>query len=273
MHYGIEIIPFGEFANPRLVMEFARAAEAAGWEGLMVWDHITFPYGVGDPWVLLTSAAAVTEKIKLVSGVAPLPRYRPHLLARLLTSLDILSQGRVILGAGLGSVDEEFTSFGEPGEKKVRAAMLDEGLQVLTQLWSGQPVIFHGKHYTLEVAALALTPIQKPHPPIWIGGESQPALRRAARWDGWIMGTSDENCQVTNTPAQLAISISIIHQYRTSAAPFDIALTGVTQPGQTDKIRPYHAAGATWWFESLFGLRGSFTDMLDRIKAGPARVE
>ena len=140
MQFGIEIVPFGIFANPRVVMQFAREAEDAGWEGLIVWDHVTFPHGNGDPWVLLSAAAAVTEKLKLITGVTPIPRYRPHLLARMLTSLDILSRGRLILGAGLGAQDEEFTCFGEPGDKKVRAAMLDEGLEVLTQLWSGESV-------------------------------------------------------------------------------------------------------------------------------------
>jgi alkanesulfonate monooxygenase SsuD/methylene tetrahydromethanopterin reductase-like flavin-dependent oxidoreductase (luciferase family) len=271
MHYGIEIVPFGEFANPRLVMQFARVAEDAGWEGLIVWDHVTFPYGNGDPWVLLSAAAAVTEKLKLISGVAALPRYRPHLLARTLTSLDILSQGRLIVGAGLGAQDEEFTAFGEPGDKKVRAAMLDEGLEVLIQIWSGEAVTHHGCHYTLENACLAHTPVQQPRPPIWIGGESLPALRRAARWDGWFGGTCDENCNTVTSPERVAEIVAAIHKHRTSREPFEIALQGVTDPGQVEKVLPYQQAGATWWFESLFGLRGSFDEMLARIQAGPAK--
>lgn len=271
MHFGIEIVPFGTFANPRLVMQFARTAEQAGWEGLVVWDHITFPYGAGDPWVLLSAAAAVTEKLKLVTGVAALPRYRPHLLARQITSLDKLSQGRLILGAGLGFMDDEFTVFGEPGDKKVRAGMLDESLDVLTQLWTGQPVTHHGQFYTLDNALLVHTPIQKPRPPIWIGGDSHPALRRAARWDGWLGGTCDENCQTTTQPERIAEIVQEILKHRTSPEPFEIALAGVSDPGQVEKILPYQQAGATWWFESIFGLRGSIDEMMARIQAGPAK--
>jgi probable F420-dependent oxidoreductase len=271
MHFGIEIVPFGTFANPRLVMEFARTAEEAGWEGLIVWDHVTFPYGNGDPWVLLSAAAAVTEKLKLITGVAALPRYRPHLLARTLTSLDKLSQGRLILGAGLGAMDDEFTAFGEPGDKKVRAGMLDEGLEVLTQLWTGEEVTYHGRHYTVENARLAHTPVQKPHPPIWIGGESLPALRRAARWDGWFGGTCDENSQTITPPERVAEMVKTMLGHRTSLEPFEIALQGVTEPGQIEKVKAYQQAGATWWFESIFGLRGSIDEMMARIQAGPAK--
>lgn len=271
MHYGLEIVPFGDFADPRIVMHFAQAAETAGWEGLVVWDHVTFPYGNGDPWVLLSAAAVVTEKLKLVTGVAALPRYRPHLLARLITSLDKLSQGRVILGAGLGAIDEEFTAFGDPGEKKVRAGMLDEGLQVLTQLWSGEAVTYHGQFYTVENARLAHTPLQNPRPPVWIGGDSLPALRRAAQWDGWIGGTCDEHCNTITQPEQVAKIAATLVKYRTSPEPFELALQGVTDPGQAEKILPYHQAGATWWFESIFPMRGSFEAMMARIQAGPAK--
>ena len=271
MRYGVEIVPFGTFADPRLVMQFARAAEAAGWEGLLVWDHVTFPYGAGDPWVLLSAAAAVTEKLKLVTGVAALPRYRPHLLARTITSLDKLSQGRLILGAGLGFMDDEFTAFGEPGEKKVRAQMLDEGLDVLTRLWTGQPVTYHGQHYILDNALLAHTPLQKPHPPIWIGGESAPAFRRAARWQGWIGGTCDENCKTTTQPERVAEIVQEISRHRDSTQPYEFALSGVSDPGQVEKVVTYQQAGATWWFESVFGLRGSIEEMMARIQAGPAK--
>ena len=271
MHYGIEIVPFGTFADPRLVMRFARAAEEAGWEGLIVWDHVTFPYGNGDPWVLLSAAAAVTEKLKLITGVAALPRYRPHLLARLITSLDKLSQGRFILGAGLGANDDEFLPFGETGDKKVRAAMLDEGLQVLTRLWTGEEVAFQGQYYRAEGTRLAHTPVQKPHPPVWIGGDSPPALRRAAQWDGWFGGTCDEHCNTVTPPERVAQIVATIYKHRTSPEPFEIALQGVTNPGQAEKILPYQQAGATWWFESLFGLRGSIDEMMARIQAGPAK--
>lgn len=269
MHYGIEIVPFAEFGNPHVVVQLAQAAEAAGWEGLWVWDHINFPYGVGDPWVILSAVAGSTKRLKLCPGVAPLPRYRPHVLARLLSSLDILSEGRLIFGAGLGGVEEEFTVFGEPGEVKIRAAMTDEGLEVLAQLWSGEPVTHHGKYYTVEGVTLLPTPVQKPRIPIWIGGESRPAMRRAARWDGWMIGTVNEKSEIIKTPAQLAAQVAYIQQHRSREAPFTVAIDGITQPDESALPREYEDTGANWWFEVLFGLRGSLEDMLARVKAGP----
>jgi alkanesulfonate monooxygenase SsuD/methylene tetrahydromethanopterin reductase-like flavin-dependent oxidoreductase (luciferase family) len=270
MHYGIEIVPFGELADPCVVVRLAQAAEAAGWEGLWVWDHLLFPYGVGDPWVMLSAVAASTKRLKLCPGIAPLPRYRPHVLARMLSSLDILSEGRLIFGTGLGS-DDEFTAYGEPGNAKTRAAMLEEGLQVLTRLWSGEPITYHGTHYTVEDVTLTPLPIQKPRIPIWIGGNSQPALRRAARWDGWIIGTVNERCEIEKTPAQLAEQVSYIRQHRTTDAPLDVAIDGISQPNEDTLAHEYKAVGATWWFEALFGLRGTVAEMLARVKAGPPR--
>jgi alkanesulfonate monooxygenase SsuD/methylene tetrahydromethanopterin reductase-like flavin-dependent oxidoreductase (luciferase family) len=98
MRFGIEIVPFGDFADPRQVLQMAEAAEVAGWEGVWLWDHIMFPYGAGDPWVMLAAIAAKTRDLKLIPGVAVLPRYSPPTLARLLTGLDLLSEGRVVLG-------------------------------------------------------------------------------------------------------------------------------------------------------------------------------
>ena len=269
MHFGIEIIPFGEFADPRNVVKMAQATEASGWEGVWLWDHLLFPYGSGDPWVMLSAIAASTRRLKLVSGVAALPRYRPQNLARLLTSLDLLSEGRVVLGAGLGGLAEEFTQFGELGEARARAEMLDEGLEVITRLWSGEPVEHFGVYYTVAGASMLPKPIQQPRIPVWIGGGSRRALRRAARWDGWIIGVIDENSEITLPPEKLADNVAYILEHRDGEGPFEVAVDGVSQPGDPSIPQEYSGAGATWWFESLFGLRGSLEEMLERIEAGP----
>ena len=101
VRYGIEVVPFGPYAEPGPVVELARAAEAAGWEALAIWDHCHFWGGVADPWVTLAAVACATERLRLVTDVVPVPRYRPHLLARSVHALDALSGGRVVLGAGL----------------------------------------------------------------------------------------------------------------------------------------------------------------------------
>jgi alkanesulfonate monooxygenase SsuD/methylene tetrahydromethanopterin reductase-like flavin-dependent oxidoreductase (luciferase family) len=269
MHFGIEIIPFGSHSNPRQVMRLAQMAEQAGWEGVWIWDHMLIQWGAGDPWISLAAAAAVTSKIKLLLGVSPLPRYRPHLLARMLSGLDLLSQGRVIFGAGLG-VGWDFAPFGEPAEDRTRAAMLDEGLELLTGYLSGEEVTHHGAYYHAEKVRLAPTPLQKPRIPIWIGGDSQPAFRRAARWDGWILGVIDDNAQVIRPPEAIAEKVRAIRPFRQSDTPFDVAVDGASAIGDSGTLaREYAEAGATWWFEGLYSLRGDQEFLEARIKAGP----
>ena len=268
MRYGIELVPFGEYANPRQVIEIARAAENFGWEALVLWDHVLMPWGAGDPWISLAAVATATQKIKLITGVAPLPRYKPHLLARTLTALDLLSNGRVILGTGLG-VAFDFVPFGEPGDDKVRAEMADEGLELLSRYLSGEEVTHHGVHYTADAARLVPSPVQQPRIPFWIGGASKPALRRAAHWDGWIMGTINEQMETTYTPEQIAADVAYIQSHRTETTPFDIAVDGASEPGKKALAREYEQAGATWWFECIFGTRGTHEEMLQRISAGP----
>ena len=186
MRYGIVTANLGEYADPRVAVRLARAAEAAGWGAFFVWDHLGFARGVpsGDPWVILSAVAASTTRLKLGLAVTPLARRRPQVVANAVASLDLLSGGRVVFGAGLGGVPEEFTAFGEPGDAKERAAMLDEGLTILDGLWSGEAVTRSGPHYAFEGVSLA--PLRRPRIPIWIGGEGERALRRAARWDGWL---------------------------------------------------------------------------------------
>ena len=157
MRYGIVMSNLDDYADPRVVVRLARAAEEAGWEGFFVWDHLGFVWGSPscDPWVVLSAAAVSTTRLKLGTAITPLARRRPHVVANALASLDLLSGGRVIFGAGLGGVAEEFTAFGEPGDAKERARMLDEGLTVLDGLWSGEPLTHHGQHYDVEKVSLA----------------------------------------------------------------------------------------------------------------------
>src|SRR5215218_2820130 len=146
MRYGIVTANLGEYADPRVVVRVAQVAEEAGWEGFFVWDHLGFVWGSpsSDPWVVLSAVAVSTTRLKLGTAITPLARRRPHVVANALAGLDLLSEGRIIFGVGLGGVAEEFTAFGEPGDAKERARMLDEGLTVLDGLWSGQKVMHHG---------------------------------------------------------------------------------------------------------------------------------
>src|SRR5918995_2424695 len=273
MHYGVVTANLGDYADPRVAVRLARAAEAAGWESFFVWDHLGFVRGVpsGDPCVILSAVAASTAHLKLGLAVTPLARRRPQVVANALASLDLLSGGRAIFGAGLGGVPEEFTAFGDPGDAKQRAAMLDEGLTILDGLWLGETVTHHGPRYTVEGVSLAPRPLQRPRIPIWIGGEAAPALRRAARWDGWLAPTTspDGTPIMDKNPGRIAEMVAEIRRHRTTDTPFAVAVDGYSEPGDPTLPRAYQAAGATWWLESIHGKRGSLEEMIARVEAGP----
>jgi alkanesulfonate monooxygenase SsuD/methylene tetrahydromethanopterin reductase-like flavin-dependent oxidoreductase (luciferase family) len=272
MHFGLNIVTLGDYADPQPVVRFAQAAEASGWEGIFVWDHLAFAWGVpsGDPWVILAAVAQATKRLKIGTAVTPLPRRRPHVLANTLATLDRLSGGRVILGAGLGGVPEEFSAFGEQDNTRLRAQRLDEALILLDRLLVGEQVTHKGISYTVEDVTLGPLPVQRPRMPIWIGGESRPAMRRAARWDGWVIGGDNEQGEMIVAPADLARKLAYILDHRSTSSLFDVALTGCSALGEGALIRDYAAAGATWWLESLHGFRGTFEDLMARVSAGPA---
>jgi alkanesulfonate monooxygenase SsuD/methylene tetrahydromethanopterin reductase-like flavin-dependent oxidoreductase (luciferase family) len=270
VRYGIVMSNLDDYSDPRLAIRLARSAEEAGWEGFFVWDHLGFVWGTPscDPWGVLSAIAVSTTRLKLGTAITPLARRRPHIVANALTSLDLLSGGRVIFGAGLGGVAEEFTAFGEPGDAKERARMLDEGLTVLDGLWSGEPLTHHGQHYLVENVSLEPRPLQRPRIPIWIGGEGAPALRRAARWDGWLApATSPDG--MAKDPERIAEMVAEIEFHRRADTPFDVAVDGYSEPGDLVLPRAYEAAGATWWLESIHGMRGSLEEMMARVEAGP----
>jgi alkanesulfonate monooxygenase SsuD/methylene tetrahydromethanopterin reductase-like flavin-dependent oxidoreductase (luciferase family) len=273
MHYGIVMSNLGDYADPLLAIRLARAAEEAEWEAFFVWDHLGFVWGSAssDPWISLSAVAVSTTHLKLGTAITPLARRRPHIVANALASLDLLSGGRMIFGAGLGGVTEEFTAFGEQGAAKERAAMLDEGLMVLDRLWSGEMVMHHGQYYDVENVSLAPLPFRRPRIPIWIGGESPPALRRAARWDGWLAPTTspDGTPIMDKDPGRIAEMVAEIRRHRTTDTPFEVAVDGYSGPGDPTLPHAYEAAGATWWLESIHGIRGSLDEMNARVQAGP----
>ncbi|MBO0683582.1 MAG: TIGR03619 family F420-dependent LLM class oxidoreductase [Candidatus Dormibacteraeota bacterium] len=252
----------------------ARAAEVAGWDGLFVWDHLAYVWDVpsADPWVTLAAAAVATSRIRLGTWVTPLPRHRPQVLALTLASLDRLSGGRVTFGVGLGGVPAEFGAFGEPEGLRTRAAMVDEGLELLSELWSGARVDHHGDHFTAAGVTLRPLPIQRPRIPIWIGGESDAAVSRAARWDGWAAVGAAEDGTMRMTPEDVARRVTRIRSIRSQGEPFDVAVDGYSSVTDGELVLAYERAGATWWLESLNLRRGSVSELHNRIAEGPAHL-
>jgi len=262
MRYGLLAANLGSYSDPRNVVRLAQTAESAGWESLLVWDHLGFVWGppAADPWVTLAAVAASTTKLLIGTGITPVPRRRPHVLAHEVATLDILSGGRVIFGAGLGGVPSEFTAFGEEEAPRTRAEKLDEGLDLLRKLWSGERVDHRGRHYEVHDVAIAPPPVQQPLP-IWIGGNSTRARTRAARFDGWFADTSTAE-DMSVTPDEL----SELAAHLPAGAGFDVVVHGYS-----DQVEPrtYEAAGATWWLEDVHDLRGSFDDLIRLVEAGP----
>ena len=149
--------------------------------------------------------------------------------------------------------------------------MLDEGLAVLDRLWSGEMVTHHGQHYDVENVSLAPLPFQRPRIPIWIGGESPPALRRAARWDGWLApATSPDGTPIMDKdPGRIAEMVAEIRRHRTTDTPFAVAVDGYSEPGDPTLPHAYQVAGATWWLESIHGMRGPLDEMIARVGGTP----
>jgi alkanesulfonate monooxygenase SsuD/methylene tetrahydromethanopterin reductase-like flavin-dependent oxidoreductase (luciferase family) len=258
MRCGAFLPIFDELASPSVLARLAADAEAAGWDGVFVWDHVVYRAPIEsatDPWIAMAAIAVATERIQFGPMVTPLARRRPWIVARQAVALDQLSGGRFVLGLGLGldASGGELSRFGEELDDRRRASMLDEGLEVLTGLLSGAPVDHHGEHYDVSTTFLP-TPVR--HLPIWLAARwpNRRPIARALRHDGiFLIDTQD--------PAALA---SIVADARPG---FDVVVEG--SPGSD--VSGWAAAGATWWLAAF----DPFTVTVDEVSAvisdGPPR--
>jgi len=236
MRWGLSLALAGELAEPAAVAEVAVTAEASGWDGVFVWDHLwnrtLEPFA--DPWVTLAAITTATERVRIGPLVTPLPRRRPQVVAQQATTLDRLSGGRVVLGLGLGHDGYgEYSAFAEPlTDDRARAAALDRGIELLLPSLAGEPVPQAGGRLTTRAG------VQRPRVPIWVAGRPGAAAgpRRLVRHDleGLALVGGD-----TWTPADVALAVAA-----TGRPPdaVDIVLTGGEFP---DPAR-LAEAGATW---------------------------
>jgi alkanesulfonate monooxygenase SsuD/methylene tetrahydromethanopterin reductase-like flavin-dependent oxidoreductase (luciferase family) len=282
--FGIDVAPIGDLADPSAIVQLATAAEAAGWDGLSIWDGLSAwdnarnaSAPLADPFVALGAVAASTERLRLILSALVLPRRRPHLVAQACGSLDRLSDGRLVLGAVIGAERSEFEAFGEDPDVVARAALLDESLDLIDLYLRGETVEHDGPALVARGATIGPRPIQQPRPPIWLGGRRPRALRRAARWDGWLaVGIGDiDSVSMAVSPTRLAESLALIRAERahlgSADEPFDVALLGYSDPALPDTPADYAQAGATWWLESFSLAREPFDSLLARAEAGPPR--
>src|SRR5271154_1327826 len=278
MKFAFDTPQFGAFADPRLLARLAHEAEDAGWDAFFLWDHIQvgWPDAVADPWIALAAMAMATSRILIGPIVTPLYRRHPWKLARETVTLDHLTDGRVVLGVGLGDdFFGEIRALGGPTDARTRAAMLDEGLAVLLGLWSAEKFSFAGKYYTIRDAQFLPAPVQKPRIPIWVAGTwpRKPPFRRAARFDGVVAVAG--NLKSMLGPAEVSDLVAYVGRFRTGDAPFDVVQFGETT-GSDRKVdcaivAPYEKAGATWWMESMFPRYPDVLSVRARILKGPPR--
>jgi alkanesulfonate monooxygenase SsuD/methylene tetrahydromethanopterin reductase-like flavin-dependent oxidoreductase (luciferase family) len=292
MRYGF-VLPRGD---ARTAATLAAEAEAAGWDGFFVWEAV---WGI-DAWVALSAAAMTTETIRLGTMLTPVPRRRPWDLASQTATLDNLSGGRLILAVGLGAIHEGWTAFEPDPGRKVRAELLDEGLDVLAGLWAGQPFSYQGKHYTVRPTEFVLPPppVQRPRIPVWVVGAwpRPPSMRRAARWDGWLpnfLPLADDPAwngplaegRPAMAPAHVRDGIERIRKHRTGQGQemtgYDVVWEGTTPAGDRDaaaaSVAEWAEAGVTWWLEADWSMTGDAAAIAEgcrrRLRAGPPHTQ
>jgi alkanesulfonate monooxygenase SsuD/methylene tetrahydromethanopterin reductase-like flavin-dependent oxidoreductase (luciferase family) len=241
MKRGIFLAPFDELADPRLIAELARDAERARFDGFFLWDHVDYREPVQailDPWVCMAAIADATERVLIGPLITPPARRRIHKLARESATLDLLSGGRFVFGAGLGSDNSgEFSKFGEEADPRARAQLLDDGLAELQRYWDG-----------------AFLPKPAHRIPIWLAARwpNRRPVRRAARFDGIF----PIDLPGPEALAELAAEVP--------PPPFDIV---VTNPVDAD-AEPWAQAGATWCLTG-FSNQPRLDDVRAAIAAGP----
>jgi alkanesulfonate monooxygenase SsuD/methylene tetrahydromethanopterin reductase-like flavin-dependent oxidoreductase (luciferase family) len=264
----------------------AQLAEDSGWNGIFLEDYIVWQSNQNvptyDPWVALAAMAMQTKRIRLGTHVTPLARRRPWKLARETVTIDQLSNGRLILGVGLGDTGEaimpdvSFTHFNELKNAKERAHMLDEALDVLVGLWSGEPFHYGGQYFQIKEITFLPAPVQSPHIPIWVGGgfPLTGPLQRAARWDG-ICPYKHKGHFLT--PDDIRTLRDFIQKERGSLDGYDIVCGGSARrtdwKKERQRIRSLAEAGITWWTEYIPPDSGDLQTVKRMIKRGPLFIE
>ena len=277
MKFGIYAPNFGNtFGNPKLITKLAIEAEKSGWDGFFLWDHIIntegFPQTV-DPFIALTSVAENTEKIHIGTTVTPVPRRRPWKLARETVTLDILSEGRLILGIGLGG-SSEFSVMNEETNLRIMAEMADEQLEILNGLWSGEEFSYTGKHYKIDKVKFLPRPVQRPRIKIWGAGTwpKKGPFKRAAKLDGVVPLSVDYTSPLTPDDYRKIIEFMKKHGLR---YPYDIVEISFDITKSDDKNRTildFQDAGVNWWLELVMDWTGNYEKIRNIIAKGPSRI-
>jgi alkanesulfonate monooxygenase SsuD/methylene tetrahydromethanopterin reductase-like flavin-dependent oxidoreductase (luciferase family) len=294
MRYGLDITPAGPWGRPDQIAELAALAEQCGWDGVFCEDYLCFPAGDDAPageappdtydvWITLALIAQATSRITMGTMVTPLPARRPASVALQALTVDHLSQGRLALGVGLGDDERSnFAALGQSDTMRQRAAKLDEALEVITRLWSGEPTSYAGEHHVLDDARMRPEPVARPRIPIWVGGQlTLPRPRaRALRWDGACL------YRIAPKDGWEDVTADDVHRLRADADKrpgggdgFTILVGGRergTEAKDLERDRAYVTtlaeAGADWWQEYV-PPRLSYDEARARVEAGPLQAD
>ena len=272
MKYGF-VLPGGDLES---ILSLTVQAERSGWDGIFYWDGIYIEQVplMYDAWTVLAAMALKTKRIRIGAMLTALNRRRPWKVARESTTVDHLSNGRLIIPVGLGAMEDGgYSMVGEPQDRRVRAELLDESLEILTGLWSGRPFSYRGKHYKMDEMTFRPTPVQKPRIPIWVVGAwpRMKSMRRALSYDGLIPTKKlPDGSFADMTPDDIRKINLFILENRKKRSKFEIIYEGQTPLGRqksgVETVNRWAEAGVTWWIESRWSKPN---EVLPRIKQGP----
>jgi alkanesulfonate monooxygenase SsuD/methylene tetrahydromethanopterin reductase-like flavin-dependent oxidoreductase (luciferase family) len=245
MKHLLYLPPFGELADPRLLADLAAEAEAAGWDGVFLWDHVLRrseeAVDIVDPWVSLAAMAMTTSTIRVGPLVTPLTRRRPIKVAREIATLDLLSQGRLTVGFGLGvDTGGELSRFGEEVDPRIRADRLDESLGLLDDWLSRGHSDRKGTYFSADDVIFGTPTVQRPRPPFWfaVRGTALRPARRAARFEGIFPIEMDLD--------GLQRVLEVVGAERGSLDGFDVVVSNNPESGTPATMDQLQAAGVTW---------------------------
>lgn len=284
MRYGVVVANWSVGADAALLVEFAVEAEDAGWDGVFLADHLIFPppgsigeesttttfMDMPDPWITLAAIAARTSRIVLGTWVTPLARRQPWQFARDVATLDRISGGRVLVGAGLGRRPDHEV-FGSPWDFPTLGRKFDEAVELIDRFWTGETVHFVGEHYSVDGAALLPTPVQQPRVPIVIGGmwPKKVFLRRGARWDGIVPHFPGDGIHPEPGVPEREVSALLEYYHSLTTTPGEILLP-IAPPNASSEYRDICAEmGATWLYSNEGATVLTADDMRRVIAKGP----
>lgn len=273
MKYGF-VLSYGE---PHQILEMAKAAEAAGWDGVFTWDGVSMgASSTYDPWAMMAALATVTESVTIGAMILPLARRRPWVVAKQAVTVDRLSNGRLVIPVALGVTDDRaFSGVNtDSPNRKDRAERLDECLEIIRLSESGDEFSYDGKHYQIDRMQLQPTPVQG-HIPVWAVGAwpREKSMARPLKHDGMIVVDMSPGHDPFEqlSPEVVAETTAWIRDHRENVEAFDIVTEGKTESAtDTDYVGRLREAGATWFIESRWDTETDTPEsLMKRIQAGP----